>query len=211
MPPVVDGHITLEFEGGTGRIRTPYLAGLIWTADCKYVRKIYMRRQWHNDKLVVPNAIPESDFVDILISIQPSGKPHPAVKPLESWQFDPVLPHQKYPIEFYPKTGWSAPDNPSSGGIRRPTWGIRGTMDPETWRPFLTGCDILPRDPQKPDSVVDGDFPSSNANAKCSGSIRIAKGRSDVYARVDVPAKGVPNINRIYRAVSELIVPLIQE
>jgi hypothetical protein len=209
-PPAIDSHVTVEFEGGKGHFRTPHFGGFVWTSDCKYVREVTMRFQWHDNKLS-DKTIHGPDFFLIKVSVEPSGKPHPAVNPLETWQFEPALGHNKYPIEFYPRTAWSTPDNPKSDPPRYPLWGVKGTMDSQTRRPFLTSCQIVPVDSSKPESIVDGDFPATNADAKCVGGFSVRDGRANVSVRVEIPAIGVPHIDRIYRALSELITPLIQE
>jgi hypothetical protein len=209
--PTVDGYVNVELEGRLGRMRVPPHASLVWSSDCKSVRSVEMSFQWIGDRLVAGKPIPGPDFFAFRVSVRPYGKPHPAVKVPEAWQFEPALPHRKYPIDFYPRLAWSAPDTPPTQTLGLGAWGVRGTSDQATGRPYLLSCDIAPLDPGRPESVVDGDFPPGSADAKCRGGVRVVKGATDLIASAHIPAKGVPHIDRIYRAISELITPLIQE
>jgi hypothetical protein len=210
-PPAVDGYTNVEFEGRQGRMRVPPYAGLLWTSDCKSVRSVEMSFQWRDDTLVSGKPIPGADFFSFRVSVSPYGKPHPAVKAPEAWQFEPAIQHRKYPIDFYPRLAWSEPDRPPTDRSAGGAWGVRGTADQATGRPHLLSCDIAPVDPDRPESVVDGDFPSDNHDAKCRGGVRVVKGTTDLIASAYIPAKGVPHIDRIYRAISELVTPLVQE
>jgi hypothetical protein len=209
--PNVDGYVNVEFEGRQGRMRVPPHASLVWTSDCKSVRSVEMSFQWIDNRLVSGKPISGADFFGFRVSVRPYGRPHPAVRAPEAWQFEPALQHRKYPIDFYPRLAWSAPDKPPSEKLGLGTWGVRGTSDQATGRPYLLLCDIAPPDPGMPESIVDGDFPSGSADAKCRGGIRVVKGTTDLIASAYIPAKGVPHIDRIYRAIAELIPPLIQE
>ena len=187
------------------------LANMYWTADCKYLTGMNMEFQWHENKLFSGKRIFGPDFFLIRVAIDPVGKPPPHIKPLEAWQFEPALPHPKYPIEFYPRTAWVGPDNPKTKYPPPALWGVRGTMDPQTRRPYRTGCNISPLDANRPESVVESDFPRDYGDAKCVGGIPVVNGKSSVSVRVEIPATGMPHIDRIYNAVSEFITPLVLE
>jgi hypothetical protein len=207
-PPVIDGHFTVELEGGKGKLRLPESFAPTMTADCKYMQSLHLFYQWRDGKLVSrwPPSIAESpnDYVHVPLWIGPAaGKPNPNVKPFEAWQFEPALPHNKYPLVLYPRAYWSAPDKPSPATETRSLWGVKGTTDPTTGRPYLVGCNLLPS--------VSSEFSPDHGAARCGGGIRITTGKTDLAVDTLISAKDVPQIDRIFNAMEARAKTFIEE
>lgn len=138
--PIVDGFETAMTEGGKMRLRLPKHASRL-TDDCKQIKWAVLDYYWHNGKLIKRDAenqfdtsIPETSR-DHVIKIYTKGfYLLPEAKSIPSsvrlWQLEHPARHFKYPLEFYPRYYWSAPDKPPTKPSSHELWGVIGTKDP---------------------------------------------------------------------------------
>ncbi len=210
-PPPVDGQTTLTMEDGKTRIKMAGAESLSWTQDCKAVRLIATTYRLSDGQLIRDRSVPVRDTTNsspvlIPLRIQLDGIENPDAEKLADWQFDAATPHKFYPLVAYFKTA-AFPSGEKRGDI---FWGVRGTVDPNTGRPYLVGCEIPPIDPNNIESAVESRF-HSNGTAKCRGSIRIQRGDRSVSVSIDVYARDIEHITEIYNLVAADFAARVEE
>lgn len=217
VPQFVNGRITLPLNESGTRIHLPHFRALGWEMDCKYVRSVDMAFQWHGGKLLPQMSVPQrnkdDEYIQVHLWIQAAAPPNPNFPPPEPWRFEQPVAHKRFPVEFYPRLTWSAPDDPRPPRLIRsgPLHGARWTQDPASGRPFRASCDLIPSDAAKPESFEDSEFPKGYGDAKCVGGVRAGKGQSEVSATITVHAAGVPQLDRIHNAVFQFMQDSIKD
>jgi len=150
------------------------------------------------------------------------GGMDPITRQKEEWRYQPAIPHEKYPLEFYPRFYWDDPENPSKKSLHRAAldqlWGVRKTKYRHvgTNRAFTAVCSIPPLDPAEPNSRVKAEF-AQFGDSKCRGWISTEKNSNGLFFMVDVWAykkpefQAIKDINLIYDALVEETKTFIKE
>lgn len=143
--------------------------------------------------------------------------------PPPAWWYLPAIPHQRYPIDLLPNFGLDQPD-PSAGVgpiLSKPTvyWAVRGTKRPDTRMPFTTFCSIRPPPGNAQNDVayqtnaiwlVQGEtYSQHNTGNTCRGGVSASNDK--LGAMIDVPGAVLPDIDKIYQAVSLKLTELTVE
>lgn len=204
--PVVNGFQTVVGEGGLVTLRVPEFARIELTKDCKQARFIALDYLWYEGQLV-PEAVnrfrvPNDKRISVNVTLDAFDMSAGLGGSRQPWQFEPAVPHRVYPLEMYPRAYWQEPTVRPSVDPPDVLWGIRGTRDPITHRPFSAACDIVRADPALQGSVVEGDFRKSG-DAKCRGWVHATSGTYAVGGIVDVWANGASQVDKIYSAAAK--------
>jgi hypothetical protein len=206
--PVIDGFRTVLAEGGRVTLRVPEFAQIHLTQDCKQARWIGLSYLWHDGKLISERIVRATYLNDRQITETPVnvilnvfGSPTELGERRQHWQFDPALPHKVYPLEMYPRAYWRDPAVRPAVEPPDVLWGVRGTRDPITHRPFTAACDIYRANPLHQESVVTGEFRKSG-DAMCRGWVYAVSGPKAVGGMIDVWANGAPEIDKIYNSAA---------
>lgn len=152
----------------------------------------------------------QAPLVELYINFEPDSK----YTPPPTWWYAPAIPHQRYPIDLLPNFGLDQPDPNAGVGpiLSKPTvyWAVRGTKRPDTGMPHSTFCGI--RQPpgnaendvayqRDPKWLVQGETHSHyTVGNTCRGGVSSTNGK--VNAMIDVPGAALPDIDKIYQAVS---------
>lgn len=130
-----------------------------------------------------------------------------------------------YPIDLLPNFGVDGGPDPQAGigPIKTPAgpyWAVRGTFNPATKYPFTTRCSFKPPLGNKEGDVayqldptwilVGETYLQDQSGNTCRGNVSADSG-VDIGGRLDVPGIGVPEIDKIYKAMAKLLSELIVE
>lgn len=193
----------------------------------KFVARIHQNYYWGKGRLIRTDAElrdaglkpAQAPLIELHIEFEPDFK-H---KPPPTWWYAPAIPHQRYPIDLLPNFGLDQPDPNAGVGpiLSKPTvyWAVRGT---KSWRdglPFTTFCGIHPppgnaendvayqRDPKW---LVQGQTSIEKVVGNtCRGGVSATNGK--LGAMIDVPGAALPDIDKIYQAVSLKLTELTVE
>jgi hypothetical protein len=143
----------------------------------------------------------------------------------QDWWYTPAIPHKLYPLDLLPNWAVDGGPDPQAGigPIKsKPTayWAVRGVLDPRTKRPYTTFCSIKPPAGNKesdvayqlnPKWLLQGETYIEDQNGNtCRGGVSADNG-AYIDARLDVPGKAVPEIDKVYKAAANLLSKLIVE
>jgi hypothetical protein len=194
---------------GKTRLNLPAHVGVRWTRDCQRIAFLHADYQWIDGRLLSANELrlnrdprrgPTVRLYASHLDEEPSERRPDRSKP---WQLE-AIPHRKYPLVYYPKGNWRSEDTPGPHAHMDPAWGVSGTLNADTGRPYRALCDMNPV-VNPTGTAVDGDFPSRYPGAKCRTRLVAVGANYRIGALVDVWAEGVPEIDKILRALeSEL-------
>lgn len=144
------------------------------------------------------------------------------------WWYEPAIPHKLYPLDLLPNFGLKGSPDPQAGigpikSLPSPYWAVRGVNSPHTKRPYTTFCSMNPpfewdgkdfreevmktRDPAW---LIQATSPVAQNGNTCRGSVAADNGAA-IGARLDVPGKAVPEIDKVYKASANLLSKLIVE
>lgn len=191
-----------------------------------FIATLYSKYYWFDGRLIghadadfskVPRG--KVPFIELISNFQ-VGPRKSNLNP--GWWFRPAIPHQRYPIDMLPNFGLDQPDSNAGVGpiLSKPTvyWAVRGTRNPHDGTPYVTYCSIRPP-PGNPDGAVayqrdpkwliQGQTYSQNVGNTCRGGVSAANGK--LGAMIDVPGAGLPEIDKIYQAVSQKLTDLTVE
>ena len=216
QPPVVDGHVRAQLEETGTRVRIPVPAApVVFTADCTQARNFSLDFYWYQGRLFHEATyrfkLPEDQVARVSLFVGPvrANQRNPA--PMnEAWRLEHALPHDRYPLDLYPRFYWPSPDRAPAREPPDTIWGVRGSRDPADDRPHLVACSILKAEPNDPLSRVRGEF-STHGDSKCRGHFRVVKAGHSLDVLIDVMADGASQIDQIYKAVAEELFKDIEE
>ena len=219
MPlPIVDGYETAMVKGGKMQLRVPKHSARL-TENCKEIKEVYLSYYWHKGELV---SADDNQFNPELSksSLQNPVKIYltafqliPEVSPstLKPWQFEGAVRHYKYPLEFFPKFYWEAPDQPPARAPPDVRWGVVGTKNVFSPYPRTTACDIVRGADEAQADVVKGEFATGYSDAKCRGGIYGVKGDKVAFGMIDVWRNNAHDIDMIYAAAIAKLQTYIQD
>ncbi len=228
--PVVDGFVTVnELKSGI-TLKLPHFADVRRSRakdrGCQNAKDIFIEYIWYEQKLLPAYRYGERVRDGLHIKGQyfhvriyfgrawANNKTPSPFKNKDPWHYEPAIPHEKFPLEYYPRYYWDDPFHPSKSSLKRALidhrWGIRDTKYKQvgTGRSFDSFCSIAPLDLSEPSSRVKGDF-AKYGDSKCRGGVSASKGDKGLYFMVDVWAYRIPEptavkeINLIYDALVE--------
>lgn len=220
--PIVDGFETAMTKGGKMTLRLPKHAARL-TEDCKQIDWAVLDYFWHKGKLIKRDAnnqfdtnIPEISRDHVVAVYLTKGfyslsEAKAISSGVQPWQVAHAVRHYKYPLEFYPRFYWSAPDKPPDKQHSNALWGVIGTKNPFSEYPFVTSCSIVRLSTDTVGNPVNGDFPKDYGDAKCRGGIAVVKGDKVIFGLIDVWANNAQYIDQIYNAAIAEIQTYIQE
>ncbi|HSV34958.1 MAG TPA: hypothetical protein VLI46_05345 [Ramlibacter sp.] len=171
---------------------------------------------WHDGKLLPRDEnqfkIPQGKQMPIKIFAREVKLLAEQTHSVEYWRFENAVRHRLYPLEFYPRFYWSTQDKRPPKDPPDVRWGVIGTRNPISGRPFTTACNIDRADPSVQASVVNGEFHKNYSDAKCRGGIAVVKGDKVWFAMIDVWANNARYIDQIYAAaIAELQTKILED
>jgi hypothetical protein len=224
------GFKSVKTIAGQVELKLPHFADVRRDVErgCEYTKSITIDYLWHEGQLVPQYEytfkVPKDEYMPVRIFYRDSWviskKEHLNFK--EPWNYEPALPHVKFPLEFYPRYHWDDPKTPSEKSIKAAEldqlWGIRNTQHKHvnSERPFHATCSIPPINTIDLNSRVEADF-SKFGDSKCRGWVSAANHGKALYFMIDVWAyKGkdqlaIKAINHIYDATVEKLQSFIQK
>lgn len=196
-----------------------------------FISTLFSKYYWFNGRLI---GHADADFSKVdrrkapfieLISNFQVGPPKP--NPISDWWFHPAIPHQRYPIDLLPNFGLDQPDPNAGVGpiLSKPTvyWAVRGTQSKRNGTPEVTRCSM--RSPPNwdgkdysPGATKERDpgwliqaktYAETTVGNTCRGYVSASNGK--LAAMIDVPGAGLPEIDKIYQAVSQKLTDLTVE
>jgi hypothetical protein len=133
-----------------------------------------------------------------------------------AWWYQPAIPHQHYPIDLLPNFGLDKPDAQAGiGPIKTmPTsyWAVRGTKNPHSGHPYVNNYCSMNSPPNWDGKdftfardvryLVQASTTPSRIGNTCRGGVWADNGKP-IGARVDIPGLALPDIDKIYQAISQ--------
>ncbi len=185
---------------------------------CDHFNLATMDYLWYQGRLIPEGQnrfkIPSDQHIAVNIYLNGSGRALEEVsKEVQGknsdWRFTPAIPHTAYPLEFYPRAFWDVPEHPPDTPPKDHLWGVRGTRNPVTGRPFTTACAIHAPDNAIAEHSINAPFVKGGYN-NCRGYVSVVKNGVVIEALIEVWSNGAPELDLIYNATSVLIESFVQ-
>lgn len=199
--PNENGLTVVTGEGSNVRLRLPAWAAVIPSSDCSRAKSVNMNFLWYQGKLYPMDgkfelSVPPDDYQRVWAGFEGFFEKNELLqrkKEAPAWPYEEGVPHQRYPLEFYPHSTESAR---SSSGL---VWGVRNTVDPITGRPIRASCDIVPTS-KDVKSAARGEF-SRHGDSKCTVRLRLVNDEKAAAVAIYVWAKSADHIDQIVNSI----------
>jgi len=209
--PKEDGYTYVKGEGAGFKLRLPSWVGIVPTGDCSHVRSANMSFLWYQGKIrpmdgSFERSVSSADYRRIWVGLGGFSNKTDLLqkeKEVSVWRYEGGIPHEKYPLEIYPRSSQSPRQSDDV------MWGVRNTTDPITGRPVRASCDIAPASKDWR-SAAQGEF-SKHGDSKCAAYLRVAKGEKIVMATVYIWVESIDHIDQIVNSIQYELVGMIVE